>query len=164
MLLIERGRTRDGIVGLCTGLEALREFNSMLWQPAFCSWLAGAYATCGDISHGLAAVEMGWQVAAGGERWMDAELHRAEGELWQVEGSAHHSRAEACLRQALAVARLQSSRILELRAAISLARLWQRQRRITDARNTLAPIVQWFDNDVDAADLKMARTLLNELD
>jgi len=163
MLQIERGQTRDGIVGLRTGLEALREFNSMLWQPALCSWLARAYATCGEVSQGFAAVEMGRQVAAGGERWMDAELHRAEGELWQVEGSAHHSRAEECFRQALAVARAQSSRILELRAAFSLARLWQRQGRRDQALAKLGPVVDWFTEGRDNADRREAATLMKAL-
>jgi predicted ATPase len=106
---------------------------------------------------------MGRQVAAGGERWMDAELHRAEGELWQVEGSAHHSRAEECFRQALAVARAQSSRILELRAAISLARLWQRQKRRDQALAMLGPVADWFTEGRDNADRREAATLMKAL-
>jgi tetratricopeptide (TPR) repeat protein len=163
MLLIERGRTRDGIAGLRTGLEALREFSSMLWQPAFCSWLARAYATCGEVSQGFAAIDMGRQVAASGERWMDAELHRAEGELWQVEGSAHLSRAEVCLRQSLAVAQAQSSRILELRAAISLARLWRRQGRWDEALATLGSAADWFTEGHDNADWHEAAALMKAL-
>ena len=105
MLLIERGRTRDGIVGLRTGLEALREFNSMLWQPAFCSWLARAYATCGEVSQGFAAIDMGRQVAAGGRGGGMV----GGGGVWEGEGWVP-SRAEECLRQSLAAAQRHSHR------------------------------------------------------
>ena len=135
----------------------------MLWQPAFCSWLAVAYARCKEVSHGFAAVEMGRQVAIGGERWMDAELHRAEGELWQVEGPAHYPRAEACLLEALAVARAQSSRMLELRAATSLARLWHGQGRNQEALALLKPTAAWFLEGHDNADLREAVSLMKAI-
>jgi hypothetical protein len=65
---------------------AFRERRSPLWQPTYCTWLAEAHATCGEISQGLDALKMGRQAAAGGTHWMDAELHRAAGELLQVGG------------------------------------------------------------------------------
>ena len=107
---------------------------------------------------------MGRQAAAGGEHWMDAELSCAEGELWQVEGSANLARAEACFREALAVARAQSSRILELRAAVSLARLKQRQGRRDEALATLGSVFGWFTEGRDNnADLREAAALLKAL-
>ncbi len=164
MLQIERGQTAAGITKLRTSLQALSEFNSMLWQPALYSWLAGAYATCGEVSQGLAAIAMGRQVAEGGEHWMDAELHRVEGELWEIEGPPNYSRAEVCIRQALAVAQLQSSRILELRAVTSLARLWQRQgRRRDEALAILEPAVAWFTEGNDNADLRRSVELMKAL-
>ena len=95
---------------------------------------------------------------------MDAELHRAEGELWQVEGPAHHPRAEACFREALAVARAQSSRMLELRAATSLARLWQRHRAPRpEALALLRPVADWFPEGRDNADRREAASLMKAL-
>lgn len=163
MLQIERGQTTDGIAKLRASLQALGEFNSMLWQPALYCWLAGAYATCSEVSQGLAAVAMGRQVAEGGEHWMDAELHRVEGELWEAQGPPNYSRAEACIRQAVAVAQLQSSRILELRAVTSLARLWQRQGRRYEPLAMLEPMVAWFTEGNDNADLRRSVALVKAL-
>ena len=80
-LLIEQGRTSEGITTLQAGIEALRKRRSTLWQPAFCAWLAEAHAANGEVSQGLAALAMGRQAAAGGAHWLDAELQRVEGEL-----------------------------------------------------------------------------------
>ena len=81
---------------------------------------------------------MGRQAAAGGAHWLDAELHRVEGELLQVGPLADLARTEAHFLEALAVARAQASRTLELRTATSLARLWQSQGRAGEARALLA--------------------------
>jgi adenylate cyclase len=106
---------------------------------------------------------MGRQVAEGGEHWMDAELHRVEGELWQIEGPSSYSRAEACMRQAVAVARVQSSRMLELRAVTSLARLWQQQGRQDEALAILESAITWFTEGNENVDLREAAALLNTL-
>jgi len=97
-----------------------------------------------------------------GERFYEAELHRLQGELLLVH--AHDQPAAAvCFHQALAVARHQQAKSLELRAAMSLARLWQQQGKRAEARELLAPIYGWFTEGFDTADLQDAKALLEEL-
>jgi len=159
-LLVERGQTSEGIATLQAGIEALRQRRSTLWQPAFCAWLAAAHAASGEVSQGLAALETGRQAAAGGAHWLDAELHRLEGELLQVGPPVDHARAEAQFLEGLAVAKAQASRTLELRAATSLARLWQTQGRAGEARALLQPVVAWFTEGHDTTDLREAVALM----
>ena len=95
-LLIEHGQTSEGIATLQAGIEAFRKRRlAALAAHVLLTWLAEAHATCGEISQGLAALEIGRQAAAGGTHWMDAELHRVEGELRQIGGLADPARAEA---------------------------------------------------------------------
>ncbi|MGH8457705.1 MAG: hypothetical protein ACRESV_00025, partial [Nevskiales bacterium] len=93
--------------------------------------------------------------------WM-ADLHRVEGEVLLRE-AAPAQRAEACFRKALDVARSQQAKSLELRAATSLARLWQKQNRILEARDLLKPVYDWFTEGFDTPDLKDAKALLDGL-
>ncbi len=103
---------------------------------------------------------MGRQAAAGGAHWLDAELHRLEGDLLQVGPLAEYARAEAHFVEALAVARVQSSHTLELRTATSLARLWQNRGRADEARALLQPVVAWFTEGKDTTDLREAVALM----
>ena len=98
-----------------------------------------------------------------GERRWEAELHRLKGELLLARAAGHDAEAETCFRQALDIARRQQARSWELRAAMSLARLWQRLGKRTAAHELLAPIYGWFTEGFDTADLQEARTLLAEL-
>jgi predicted ATPase len=100
-------------------------------------------------------------VSATGERWFEAELHRLKGELLGLGGD--QATAEACFIDALGVAREQSAKLWELRAATSLARLWAEQRRRADARELLAPAYDWFIEGLDTPDLREAKALLNAL-
>jgi predicted ATPase len=161
-LLIERGRTSEGIARLQAGITAFKERHSPLWQPTFCTWLAEAHATCGEISQGLDVLKIGRQAAAGGTHWMDAELHRAAGELMRVGGATDPACAETSFIEALAVARSQSSRTLELRAAISLARLWKRQERDAEVRALLQPATACF-TEGGTTDLREAEALLRTI-
>ena len=92
-----------------------------------------------------------------------AELYRLQGELLLTHASEHHAEAEACFQQALDVARHQQAKSWELRAAISLARLWQQQGKRAEARELLAPVYGWFTEGFDTADLQDAKALLEEL-
>ena len=100
-----------------------------------------------------------------GERWYEAELHRLKGELLLAqEGKRHKSvEGEACFQQALAIARRQQAKSLELRAAMSLARLWRQRGKRAEAYELLAPIYGWFTEGFDTADLQEANALLKEL-
>lgn len=100
-------------------------------------------------------------VESRGDRWFEAEIHRIRGELLLSGGDQHE--AETCYRRAVAVARGQSARLFELRAANSLGRLWRDQEQFDRARNLLAPIYEWFTDGFDLADLAEARALIHEL-
>jgi predicted ATPase len=93
----------------------------------------------------------------------EAELSRLKGELLLVLSMDHQAEAETCIQQALAVARRQQAKALELRAAMSLSRLWQQQGKPAEARELLAPIYGWFTEGFDTADLQEAKALLEKL-
>jgi predicted ATPase len=102
-------------------------------------------------------------VGATEERWWEAELHRLKGELLLQLPIPEVQQAEAYFQQALAVARSQQAKALELRAALSLGRLWQRHRKRAAARDLLAPIYGWFTEGFDTPDLQEAKVLLDTL-
>ena len=98
-----------------------------------------------------------------GERYYEAELNRVKGELLLKHAVRDEVEAECCCQKGLDVARSQKARSLELRAAMSLSRLWQRQGKMPEARQLLTDIYGWFTEGFDTADLKAAKALLEEL-
>jgi len=98
-----------------------------------------------------------------GERWFEAELHRLQGELTLSGSNPAVDGAESCFQRALAVAREQDAKLWELRAAMSLARLWREQGRRKEASDLLVPVYNWFTEGFDTSDLKDARALLRRL-
>ena len=126
-------------------------------------WLADACLIGQRPVEGLAAVN---EAIAGVNqlqfRLQEAELHRLKGELLLLAGG-EESEAEECIRRAIAIAQRQEAKSRELRAATSLARVLRKQGRIAAARDTLAPVYNWFTEGFDTADLKDAKTLLEEL-
>ena len=90
-------------------------------------------------------------------------MYRLQGELLLAQSLDHHAAADACLHQALAIARRQQARSLELRAATSLSRLWQQQGKQTEARELLTEVYNWFTEGFDTGDLQEARALLDAL-
>jgi predicted ATPase len=132
-------------------------------RPYFLALLAEASAQVGQTAEGLEALaEALSTLAQSGVRWCEAELYRLRGELLLQHAVAQPEEAEACFQQALAVARRQQAKSLELRAAMSLSRLWQRQGKRDKARQLLAEIYDWFTEGFDTADLQEAKALLDE--
>jgi predicted ATPase len=133
--------------------------------------LADVYLADRRYAEGQAALDRAQLLMAErGERFWEPEVHRLRGVLCLADETAdrrdrrdRRDQAEAAFRQALAVARQQQARSLELRAATSLARLWQRQGRRREAHDLLAPIYGWFAEGFDTADLREATSLLEEL-
>jgi predicted ATPase len=126
-------------------------------------WLAEALGKAGEADEGLHLLAEGLAlVEQHEERVFEAELHRLKGELLLARSMDHHA-AHACFQQALDVARRQEAKSLELRATMSLARLWQQQGKPQEAYNLLAPIYHWFIEGFDTADVQDARALLAEL-
>ena len=93
----------------------------------------------------------------------ESERHRLKGELLLQQSVDNHTEAETCFDKALSVAQSQQAKSLELRAATSLARLWQNQDKRQEAYDLLAPVYGWFTEGFDTADLKDAKALLDEL-
>jgi predicted ATPase len=98
-----------------------------------------------------------------GVRFYEAELYRLQGELLLRQAVSAKHQAETCFRQALAIARHQQVKSLELRAVMSLSRLWQQQEKRVEARQMLAEVYGWFTEGFDTADLQEAKALLEEL-
>jgi predicted ATPase len=151
------GETVVGSAQLRDGLAAWRTTGAEYILPYFLTLLAEADG-CIDRADGWLTEALA-RVERTGERWFEAELHRLKGEL-QMRNQAG---AEACFQGALAVARAQSARAWELRAAINLARLWCNQGKRAEAYDLLAPIYGWFTEGFETADLKDAKALLHEL-
>jgi len=160
----EQGQIEEGIEQIRQGLAAYQATGAEVAVPYFLARLAEAYGKVGQVGEGLALLDEALTVVdKTGERWWEAELHRLKGELllWQAVPDEHQ--AEACFQQALSVARRQEAKALELRAAMSLSRLWQQQAKCKEAHDLLAPIYGWFTEGFDTADLQEAKALLKEL-
>jgi predicted ATPase len=97
------------------------------------------------------------------ETWYEAEFHRIAGEIALMSPERDAVRAEACFERALAVARSQQAKSFELRAAMSMARLWRDQAKRDEAKELLAAVYGWFAEGFETFDLKQAKALLDEL-
>jgi adenylate cyclase len=162
-LLVEQGRWEEGIAQMRQG--ALGGGREQTYSGAL---VAEAYRKAGKIEEGLSAATGALaKVHETGTRYYEAELHRIKGDLLLKSGvqtpESRVQEAEECFRQAIEIARQQSAKSLELRAATSLSRLWQRQGKQKDARQLLADIYGWFTEGFDTADLKEAKDLLEGL-
>lgn len=132
--------------------------------PYYLALLAEAYGKDGQTEEGLRVLAEALTASQkNGWRLWEAELYRLKGELLLAHSAEQHAEAETCFQQALDIARRQQAKSLELRAAMSLARLWQRQGKHAEARQLLAPIYGWFTEGFDTADLQDSRALLEAL-
>ncbi len=167
--LIGRGRTEEGIVQMQQGLTALQDSGEELVRPGWLVLLAEAYGKVGQIEAGLRVLAEGLAaVDKDGWRVFEAELYRLKGELTlqsqvQSRSSTIQEEAEEYFHRAIAIARRQSAKSLELRAVMSLSRLWQRQGKKDEAHRMLAEIYGWFSEGFDTKDLQEAKALLEEL-
>jgi predicted ATPase len=160
----ERGQLHEAIAGMRHGLTAMRAGGTGFGIPCHLQSLAGVYGKAGQAAQGLELIaEALHLVRSTGESWEEAELHRLKGELLLSASDRDEAVAEACFRQALAVARQQEARMWKLRAATSLARLWRDQGKRAQAHDLLAPVYGWFTEGFDTADLKDAKALLDAL-
>jgi len=178
-VLAEQGRGEEGIAQMRQGLATWRAAGSVVDRGYHLSLLAEAYGKVGQATEGLHVLAEALTAAHdSGERYWEAELYRLKGELLLQSGvqglpsgvstpdaglQSRDPEAEACFHQALDIARRQQARSLELRAAMSLSRLWLQQGKRATARELLAPIYGWFTEGFDTLDLQEARALLAEL-
>jgi len=154
----------EGIAQIRQGLVAHRATGAGLHRPYFLALLAEAHGEVGQPEEGLTAlVEALALVDKTGERHWEAELHRRRGELLLKQQVQKKGEVEECFRKAIDTARCQEAKSLELRASISLSRLWQKQGKLEKAHQLLSEIYGWFTEGFDTADLKEAKVLLEEL-
>ena len=158
------GHGEEGIMQIQQGLATFQATGVAMDRPYHLALLAEVCAQGGQTTAGLEALaEALVTLPKSGVRWWEAEVHRVRGELLRQSAVAQPGEAAACFQQALTVARRQQAKSLELRAAMSLSRLWQQQGKRTEAYELLAPIYGWFTEGFDTADLQEARALLEEL-
>jgi class 3 adenylate cyclase/predicted ATPase len=158
------GKASEAIQVINSGIAAYRSTASRVYLPIFWSHLSRAYADLGQfdeawccIGEAMAAVE------TTKERWYEAEIHRVTGEIALKLPRLGLSQAGTYFERALTVARAQQAKSWELRAAMSMARLWLDQDMRDKARALLAPIYGWFTEGFDTRDLKEAKALLHAL-
>jgi predicted ATPase len=132
--------------------------------PFLLSVLAHAYLDSGALREAAATLDEAMSLAAEARALHQfPELLRTKGELLLLQDQDHPSVAQACFQQAVTAAREQGAKSLELRAAISLSRLWRDQGKVSEARELLAPVYGWFTEGFETRDLKEAKALLEEL-
>jgi class 3 adenylate cyclase/predicted ATPase len=160
-----QGQGEEGIGQVRQGLAAWRATGAALVVPYLCAVLADVSAHLGYTEEGLQALaEAHTLVEQHEERWWEAEIARLQGVLLLKQPGTPQAEAEAYFQQALAIARRQEAKALELRAATSLSKLWQQQGKRQEAHDLLAPVYNWFTEGFDTADLIEAKALLDELE
>ena len=163
-VLVLTGKASAAIQMINSAVAALRSTGTTVWFPFGLSYLAKAYAELGQFDDAWRCIgEAMTAIETTGERWFEAELDRIGGEIALKSPTPDAAKAEAYFERALEVARRQQTKSWELRAAMSLARLWRDQGKVSEARELLAPVYGWFTEGFDTRDLKEAKALLEEL-
>jgi predicted ATPase len=158
------GKASDAVQAITSGLSSLRSTNATLYEPWHLQQLAMAYAELGQPDDARRCVDDAIEtIERSKEKWGEAEVHRIAGEIALKSLMPDPEKAKAYFERALAVARQQQAKSWELRAAMSLARLWRDQGKAGEARELLAPVYGWFTEGFDTRDLKEAKALLEEL-
>ena len=169
--LAVQGHAAEGMAQMCQGVAAYEATGAALRRTYFGALLAEAYGRAGQVTEGLRLLAQALTVVrTNGEQVYEAELYRLQGELRLAPvGQGQHppgpseAAAERSMQQALDIARRQQAKSLELRAAMSLSRLWRQQGKHREAYELLAPIYGWFTEGFDTADLQEAKALLEAL-
>jgi predicted ATPase len=162
--LVQQGQAQEGIAQMHQGLRAYRATGGEATRPYYLTLLAEAQGSMGQPAEGLLTLAEALLLAdKTGERWYEPERYRLKGELLLQQSSSNQTEAELCFHQAITIAQNQQAKSLELRAATSLARLWQQQGKREEAYGLLASVYNWFTEGFDTADLQDAKALLDEL-
>ena len=160
----QASKASEAVQMITAGITAFRSTGATLFTPMYLSNLAKAYAELGEFNYAWRCIgEAMSTIETTKERWFEAEVNRLAGEIALVSPEPDAAKAEAYFERALAVARDQQAKSLELRAAMSMARLWRDQGKRNEARDLLAPVYGWFTEGFDTLDLKEAKALLDEL-
>ena len=160
----QAGKASEAVQMITAGITAFRSTGTTMWMPTYLSYLARAYAGLGQFDDAWRCIgEAMTTIETSNESWFEAESHRMAGEIARKSPESDTTKAEAYFERALAVAREQQAKSWELRAAMSMARLWRDQGKRDEARELLAPVYGWFTEGFDTLDLKEAKALLDEL-
>jgi predicted ATPase len=158
------GRASDAIQMITSGTTTYRSTGSRVYLPIFLSHLSRTHAELGQLDDAWRCIgEATTTVETTKERWYEAVINRITGEIALKLPQLGPSQAEAYFERALAVAREQQAKSWELRAAMSMARLWRDQGKPQQARELLGPVYGWFTEGFDTRDLKEAKALVHEL-
>jgi predicted ATPase len=162
--LAMQGQGEEGLAQVRQGIAAYRATEAVLNVPYYCTLLADVAAHLGHTEDGLQALaEAHTLVEQKEEHYWEAEVCRLRGVLLLRQTGTPQAEAEAWLQRAMDIARRQEAKSLELRAAMSLSRLWQQQGKWATAHELLAPVYGWFTEGFDTADLQEAKALLDAL-
>ncbi len=163
-VLAQTGKASDAIQTISAWITGMRAMGATVWGTSFLSHLALAYAELGQFDDAGRYIDDAIStIETTKERWFEAETNRIAGEIALKSPASDAVKAEAYFERALAVARQQQAKSWELRAAMSMARLWRDQGRRAEACDLLAPVYSWFTEGFDTLDLKEAKALLGEL-
>jgi predicted ATPase len=159
-----QGKGEEGMVQIRQGIAALQATGTAMLVPYLWTLVAEVADRLGRTEDALQALaEAHTLVEQQEERWWEAEVCRLRGVLLLRQPGTPQAEAETWLQRALDVARRQEAKSLELRAAMSLAKLWQSQGKRQEAYDLLAPVYDWFTEGFDTVDLQEAKMLLDEL-
>ena len=164
-LLALTGKASEAAQTITSGLSAMRSTGTTMWMPLWWSYLARADAEIGQLDDARRCI--GEAMAAmenAKERWCEAEVNRVAGEIALLSPEPDAAKAETYFQRALAVAREQQAKSWQLRATMSMARLWRDQDKWNEARELLAPVYIWFSEGFDTRDLKEAKNFLGDTD
>jgi predicted ATPase len=157
-------KAADAVQIITSAIDTARSAGSTLWTPLNLSHLARAYAALGKFDDAWRCIgEAMTAMAITEETWWEAEVYRTGGEIALLSSELDAAKAEDHFQRALAVARQQQAKSWELRAAMSIARLWRDRGKRDEARELLAPVCGWFTEGFDTRDLKDAKALIDEL-
>ena len=157
------GKASDAAQTITSGVTAMRSTGTTMWMPLWLSYLARANAEIGQFDDARRCIgEAMTAMETTKERWYEAEVNRIAGEIALLSPEPDVAKAQACFERALAIARKQQAKSWELRAAMSMARLWRDQGRRAQARDLLAPVYGWFTQGFDTLDLKQAEAFLDD--
>jgi predicted ATPase len=156
------GKAYDAVHIITAGIAAWQSTGATMFLPIWLTRLAAVYAALSELNDARRSIgEAKRIVETTGERWCEAEVYRLTGEIALMSPKGDVPQAESCFERALAIARQQQAKSWELRAAMSLARLWRDQGKVSEARELLAPVYAWFTEGFDTRDLKEAKALLD---
>jgi len=157
------GNASDAVRAITSGMTSLRSIGATLYEPRYLWNLAMAYTELDQLDDARRCIDDAIdKVEKSKEKWCEAEVHRIAGEIALKSLAPDTEKAEKYFDRALFVARQQQAKSWELRAAMSMARLWRSQGKSQQARELLAPIYGWFTEGFDTLDLKDAKSLLDE--